>query len=251
MIGRVVRTITEVAYESVPRRVRHRIRRLRKPAYVDSLRRTTPLSDQWGYDRGNPVDRYYIESFLEEHRADIKGRSLEVMDLRYVDRFGSGVTRRDVLDVDASNRRATIVADLADATTIPDDSFDCIVLTQVLQLVFDVRAAIAHLERILKPGGVLLATVPGISRIGKREQATDLWRFTPVACRRLLGANFDPEEVEVRSYGNVLSANAFLTGIAAEELSRQELDTSDPSYPVIVAVRARKRDTPVPGSRHE
>jgi SAM-dependent methyltransferase len=250
MITRAMRTISQAAYGSIPRRVRHRIRRIRRPASPDALRRSTPVSDQWGYDRGNPVDRYYIESFLEDHRADITGRALEVMDTRYIDRFGMNVTQRDVVDIDASNHRATIVADLSDATAIPDGLFDCIVLTQVLQLIFDVREAIAHLERILKPGGVLLATVPGISRIGMRELETDFWRFTPPSCHRLFEANFDPDEVLVRSYGNVLTARAFLTGLAAEELSTQELDTSDPSYPVIVAVRARKREKPVTGPRH-
>jgi SAM-dependent methyltransferase len=237
MIQRRARKIVDGAYALVPLPIRNRIRRTRKPWLFDSI---TPVSDQWGYDRGNPIDRHYIESFLGDHRNDIGGRVVEVMDTRYTERFGSHVTRSDVLDIDASNPRATIIADLADATGIANDTFDCIVLTQVLQLVFDVPAAVSHLERILKPGGVLLATVPGISRVGRRELSTDFWRFTPESCRRLFAANFRPDDVRVQSYGNVLSASAFLTGLAAEELSKEELDTADSSYPVIIAVRARK-----------
>ena len=62
---------------------------------------------------------------------------------------------------------ATIVADLADAAHIPADAFDCIILTQTLHLIFDVRAAVATVRRILAPGGVVLATVPGISQVDR------------------------------------------------------------------------------------
>lgn len=105
----------------------------RRPVRLGSLRRTTPVSDHWGYDRGTPIDRYYIESFLNEHRADVRGACVEVRDTRYTDRFGSSVTRADVLDVDAGNPHATIVVDLADTAAAPSERFDCFILTQTLQ----------------------------------------------------------------------------------------------------------------------
>jgi SAM-dependent methyltransferase len=186
------------------------------------------------------VQRYYIARFLEEHRLDIHGRVLEVQDCGYTERFGSNVWRRDVLDIDPANHKATIVADLAAADAIPSDQFDCFVLTQTLQYIYDVRAALAHVHRILRPGGVLLATVPGITRIDPPFLAFDCWRFTPRSCQLLFGEAFGPEHVTVRSYGNVLAAIAFLTGMAREELSRCELDVNDRYFPLLIAVRAVK-----------
>ncbi len=224
-------------------RVIQGLRRLRRPAFLGTIRRTTPLSHFWGYDRGKPVDRYYIEEFLISCRQDIHGRVLEIRDNTYTQRFGSSVTQSDVLDIDSTNRHATIIADLAAAYSIPAGTFDCFILTQTLQLIYDTRAAIAHAHRILRPGGVLLVTVPTISRIVPQEEhglETDYWRFTPAVCTRLFDEVFGTEQVTVRSHGNVLTAMAFLTGMACQELSSHELDRNDPFFPMIVTVRAVK-----------
>src|SRR5215467_4487265 len=133
-------------------RLRQRLRRLARPAWLGTLRRTTPLSDHWGFDRGTPLDRYYIERFLEAHCQDIRGRVLEVRDSCYSDRYGIGVQRRDVLDIDPNNPNATIVADLANADTIQPFQSNCFVLTPTLQFIYDTRATVAHDHRILRPG---------------------------------------------------------------------------------------------------
>jgi SAM-dependent methyltransferase len=217
-----------------------RLRRLRQPAFLGTIRRTTPLSDHWGRDRGTPVDRYYIERFLSGARHAIRGRVLEVMNADYTDRFGVAVERSDVLDVDPANPRATIVADLANADQLPSDAFDCFILTQTLQYVYDIRSAVGHAHRILSPGGTLLCTVPTVSRIARRELESEYWRLTAAACSRLFGDVFAGGRVEVRARGNVLSAVAFLVGMAREELSPRELDRDDPFFPIIVTVQARK-----------
>ncbi len=233
--------ITRLREKIVPEQ-RRRFRRLRRPAWLGTLRRTAPLSDSWGYDRGTPVDRYYIERFLDEHRRDIHGRVLEIKDSTYADRFGIGVEQRDVLDINPSNPHATFAADLAAADAIPSNLFDCFVLTQTLQLIYDTRACLKHAHRILRPGGVLLITVPSVSRIVPRYGLqTDYWRFTPASCSALFGEVFGQAQVTVHSYGNVLTAIAFLTGMACEELSHRELEAQDPYYPIIITVRAVKQ----------
>jgi SAM-dependent methyltransferase len=224
----------------VPLSWRQRLRWLRRPARLGPLRRTTPLSDHWGRDRGTPVDRYYIEPFLAAERTAIRGRVLEVLNADYAKRFGLGVERIDVLDIDASNAAATIVADLAAADDIPSDLFDCFILTQTLQYVYDLKAAVAHAHRVLRPGGTLLCTVPTVSRIGRRELTSEYWRLTAAACARLFDEAFVGGAVDVRARGNVLSAVAFLMGMATEELSSRDLDLDDPFFPVIVTVRATK-----------
>ncbi len=221
-------------------RRRQRLTRLRRPAWLGTIRRTTPLSDHWGFDRGTPVDRYYIERFLAENRERIRGRVLEVRDAAYTRRFGSGVSSIDVLDIDASNPDATIVADLAAADDVEAATFDCFVLTQTLQYIFNFEDALGHVHRILRPGGTLLCTVPVVSRIGRQEIQSEFWRFTPAACSALFERAFPAGEVEVRGRGNPLACVAFLMGLASEELKSRELETDHPFFPLLVTVRATK-----------
>ena len=213
------------------------LRRRRRPVRFGSLGKTTPVRHDWGYGRGLPVDRWYIDRFLEEHRSDITGRVLEVKDSGYTDRFGHDVETRDVLDVDSGNERATYVADLAAADELPSEAFDCFVLTQTLQYIFDLRAAIAHVHRVLRPGGVLLTTLPVASPITE-PPLTDCWRFTPLVATRLLEEAFAPGEVTVEGRGNVLATVAFLEGLAAEDLTETELSVDDARLPLVVCARA-------------
>jgi SAM-dependent methyltransferase len=234
--------ILDRLYRGRGRGFAQRLRRLTRPAWLGTIRRTRPLSRYWGSDRGSPVDRYYIEGFLQRHRADIRGRVLEVKEPLYTRRYGSGVTAGDVLDIDAGNPQATVVADLAAADGIPEGTYDCFVLTQTLQLVYEIRAAVAHAHRALRPGGVLLVTVPAASRIvDGTDHYGDFWRFTPASCKALFGEVFGAENVTVEAHGNVLATIAFLTGMAREELSARELDDGDPSFPLVLCVRAVRR----------
>lgn len=218
----------------------------RRPSPFGEPRSVEPVSREWGYDRGLPVDRYYIERFLARQRDDVRGRVLEVGDRGYTRRFGEDrVARSDVLHVAPGNREATLVGDLAHADHIPADTFDCIILTQTLQLVYDLPAAVRTVHRILKPGGVLLATFPGLTRSSRTEwPGSWFWRLTPDSARRLFEAVFPPRDLRVASHGNVLAACAFLYGLATEELDADELDHEDPDYDVTVTVRAVKAESP-------
>jgi SAM-dependent methyltransferase len=206
------------------------------------LRRVTPMSREFGYARGTPIDRYYIENFLARQASDIQGRVLEIKDDSYTRLYGgSRVKISDVLDVAEDNPRATIVADLTRADHIPSDTFDCIILTQTLQLIYDVRSATHTLHRILKPGGVLLATFPGISYLS-HKYCGDLWywAFTQSSARRLFEEIFPATNLRVEAHGNVLAAISFLHGLAVEELRQEELDYRDPDYQVLIELRAVK-----------
>jgi SAM-dependent methyltransferase len=209
---------------------------------LGDLRRTRPFSADFGWERGQPVDRYYIESFLAKHAADIRGRALEVGDPTYTRRFGGDrVVTSDVLHLRPGAPGATIVADLSNANHVPGNAFDSIILTQTLQFIFDSKAAVATLRRILAPGGVVLVTVPGISQIDTGEWAyTWCWSFTAQSVTRLFGEEFLPDHVTVEQHGSVLSAIAFLEGMAASELTEAELAVDDPAYPVVLAIRAVK-----------
>lgn len=206
------------------------------------LRRLRPLSKSFGYDRGGPVDRYYIEKFLEENKAKIRGKVLEIKDDTYATLFGGEkVLQVDILDIDKSNTKATIIADLTKAENIPSDSYDCIILTQTLLLIYDVKAAISTAYRLLKPGGTLLVTVPGISQMDyKMLGNTWYWSFTEASSKKLFEEVFPKNQVEVVKYGNVFTAAALLFGISAKELKEEELNYHDSDYQVIISIKATK-----------
>jgi SAM-dependent methyltransferase len=211
------------------------------------LRRPTPVGPVWAIGRGTAVDRYYIEAFLGEHRSDVRGRVLEVGDDTYTRRFGGDrVTRRDVLHIDPDAPGATFVGDLADGSFLPSAAFDCIILTQTLHVILDFGAALDTLHRVLRPGGVLLLTVPGITPVDPGRWATTwLYTFTEHALERLCARHFGDADVEIRSYGNALAAVAFLHDLSWEELDQRELDVHVPSHSIVNVARVRRRPAEV------
>ena len=210
---------------------------------LGSLDRVSPVSDNWGFDRGTPVDRLYIEDFIAIFRDDIRGRVLEIYNDDYTSRFGGDrVSQSDILHDTPDLPRATMVLDLSKTSEAPENLFDCIICTQTLHLIFDFSAAIRSLHKLLKPGGVLLFTVPGISATPHRGMGgyPDFWRFTSYSVHRLFEECFDAESLTLRLYGNVYAATAFLHGLAVEELDQAKLSYSDPDFEMLIAVRATK-----------
>ena len=209
---------------------------------IGHLRRLKPVSRMFGFDRGQPIDRYYIEKFLARYHGDIQRHVMEIGDASYTHKFGGDrITKSDVLHIKVDNPAATIVGDLTQADHIPSNTFDCIILTQTLQFIYDVQAALQTIESILRPGGIVLATFSGISQIaadmwGKYQS----WAFTSLSAQRLFEEVFPAANVQIEAFGNVLTAVAFLQGLAAEELNRQELDHRDENFEVIITVRAKK-----------
>ncbi len=204
-------------------------------------RRLEPISSKFGYDRGMPVDRFYIEQFLEEVKNHIRGACLEITDNAYTKRFGGDrVTKSDVVDIDRKNPHATIYADLRDMSReIPDASFDTVIATHTFGVIDDFESAIRECARILKPGGSLIATVSSLGVAADPELA--FWRFTKASARFVFGKYFDEKDLQVKAFGNVLSGQAFWVGLAAEELSPQELSVADERYPIIIGILAKKR----------
>ena len=208
-----------------------------------SLRRLKPISSNFGNSRGLEIDRYYIEKFLSEHATDIRGHALEIKHNTYTVRYGQDrVSRSDVLHPVEGNPDATIVADLTKADHLPSNVFDAIIFTQTLQVIYDIRTTIATLYRILKPGGVLLATASGMAKLSLEDFDSwgEYWRFTSLSARLLFEEVFPRECVTVQSYGNVLAAISFLEGLACEDLKQKELDAVDRSYEILIAIRAVK-----------
>ena len=207
------------------------------------LRRLTPYRPAFGWFRGECIDRVYIEQFLSRHAQDIKGCCLEIGERQYIDRFGEDrITSADVLDV-VSRPGVTVLADLTDASAVPSNSYDCIICTQVLMYIYDVHAAVQTLFRILAPGGVALITVAGISQLAPpamMAEGGEFWRFTRSSAQRLFGEVFGEHNVTIESFGNVLTSTAFLHGLVAAELTKEEIAYNDPDYPLNITIRAVK-----------
>ncbi|MEA3248013.1 MAG: methyltransferase [Gemmatimonadota bacterium] len=210
---------------------------------MGDLRRMEPVSRSMGLDRGRPVCRYYIEGFLETHRALIRGRVLEVADDAYTRRFGGPhVTDSAVLHAVPGNAAATIVGDLATGAGLAGHRFDTVILTQVLQCIFDVGAAVKHVHGLLVPGGTALITVPAIAPVSRydAERWGEYWHFSTQSVRRLLAPVFGADRVVVAAFGNHVAAHAYLAGMAAEELTSSELAARDEDYPVVIAATATR-----------
>ena len=223
-------------------RQRTRLKRLIKPYWLYRLTRTKwPLSDVYGFDRGTPIDRYYIEEFLQKYRRFITGWCLEILNANYTHTFGQEVTTADILDIDRTNQRATIHDDLRNLTKVADASYDCVILTQVLQFIDRPADALRETYRILKPGGTLLATVPAISRVDVRSGVDgDFWRFTAAGTRYLFQSIFDASRTTIEVYGNCPVGLGFWAGASVQEFSRRQLDYQDPNFPCVICIRATK-----------
>jgi len=210
---------------------------------LGGLRRLHPISPYWGSERGKAIDRYYIEAFLAARSSDVQGHVLEIGDDKYTRMFGdTRVTRSDVLHVAENKPKVTIIGDLTSADHIAPNTFDCIILTQTLQAIYDVPAVVRTLYRILAPGGVVLVTVPGISKVSRYDMDRwgYFWSFTTQSIRRLFETSFPADHIYVGAHGNVLAAVGFLHGLATEELRKKELDHVDPDYELLITVRAVK-----------
>jgi SAM-dependent methyltransferase len=223
-------------------RASRRERVLRKPKDLGDLRRTTPFTT-WGAERGGSVPRAYIGEFLGQHEADIRGRVLEIASDRYARLFAANVDQVDILDVREDNEQATFTANFADAPEVPDDTFDCVLVTQVLSWIYDVHAGFRTAHRVLAPGGVMLATTPGLARHApiEKELLGEWWHFTAMSAKRVAEETFGVGNVQVQTYGNVLTAAGSLFGLGQNDFAPAELAVNDPAFEVVVAIRCVKR----------
>lgn len=208
-----------------------------------NLRSLSPISKVFGYDRGIPIDRAYIEKFLENNKEVIKNRVCEIGECRYMKKFGVDISQQIVFSFSQSNSiNATFVGDLSVVNSLPESVVDCFICTQTLNFIYDFKSAIRGIYRMLDTGGVLLATVAGLCQISRYDMDKwgDYWRFTDHSIKIMFAEVFGVENVEVEVFGNVLAATSLLHGIAAEELTYDEIFYKDNDYQVIISVKAFK-----------
>ena len=207
------------------------------------FRKTKPISNVFGYDRGQSINRYFIDKFLDKNINSIKGIVLEFGDDQYIRKYSeSKISRGDVISLQANDTTANIICDLTKAENIASNTYDCIICTQTLQFIYDMDSAVFHLNRILKPGGTLLATFSGISQISRYDMKRwgEYWRLTNASAEQLFLKHFKKENINIKTYGNVLVAISYLHGLSSDELTRDELDYIDPDYQAFIMVQTVK-----------
>jgi SAM-dependent methyltransferase len=212
-------------------------RGLERPSW-GNLRRVTPISTSYGFERGTPIDRYYVHKFFIAHRGLITGRVLEIQTRDHTRRYGSAVTAMDTLDI-SLEFRPTYQCDLASASIVSDGGYDCFLLPNTLCFLEDLDGALREARRIVRRGGTILATVPGF--VPLTPDVADYWHASADGWRVVAERVWPGCETAVESHGNCLAAAASMYGIAAEELTGAELDANDPRYPVLVTICCRTR----------
>lgn len=206
----------------------------------------TPISGVFGLDRGTPLDRIFINRFLEQNREIIRGDCLEVEEPGYTRKFGQPGYVAHALKFTATPGGAgynEVVADLSQPETVPEEKFDTFICTQTLNFIFELDSAIASIHKLLKPGGRALITVAGISQISRYdyERWGDFWRFTDQSLRKLLTRKFAENSCTFTVYGNVATSCLFLQGVSYEDiLDRKIMDTVDLNYQMVVCAIVRK-----------
>jgi hypothetical protein len=215
---------------------------LRVPALRRGLLRDLAPARRQPRD-GTPIDRWYSDQFLRQQAGirtyvagDLCGRVLEITSSAAActpelsRRLGHNASVGDVV-------RIALQSFLSGPPS--DDRPDAIVCGLCLQHVLDLGDAVGKLFDAVRPGGVILATIPGIGPLADDiPNWPQQWHLTPLGARRLFESAFRPQDVTTQAFGNVLTATAHLYGLRAEELRRRERELHDPDFPVLVAVRA-------------
>jgi len=199
-----------------------------------NLRRTTPFSSRFGFERGQPIDRFYLHRFLSAHREVITGDVLEIQGTSYTERFGHDLTRADSFDIEP-RFQPTYVCDLAHCdAVIPDHAYDCLLLPNALPHFRELQSCLAHARRVVRPGGIILASAAGLLPL--TADVPEYWRMTPHGWRETLGAAWPGATLEIAGHGNCLSAVGAQLGLALEELTEAELDVHDARFPVLTTM---------------
>ena len=206
--------------------------------------RNRPVSRCFGIDRGQSISRYYIESFLSENSSMIRGEVLEVGEDTYTRRFGGANVRQSCIlrYKGDTSKGGDIVGDLETGEGLPAARFDCFIMTQTLPFLRDVSAAARNAVVMLKPGGVLLLTVSGISQLSRYdyERWGHFWSFTDKGLKWAFEGIVPDEKVAIKTWGNVKTASAYLYGISSGELSGRDLAKRDDDYQMLITAVVRK-----------
>jgi SAM-dependent methyltransferase len=137
--------------------------------------------------------RTLLDKQLERLLPQLAGALLDIgsKNRRYDALLAGTVTAVDLV---ADTTKNVAYANLDEQLPFPEASFDGVLCIEVLEYVHDIQHAFSELRRVLKPGGILIASIPFLY-----HEHGDWARYTP----RAMGdyaAHFS--SVELKTFGN-------------------------------------------------
>ena len=208
--------------------------------YIKNLS-VKPVSRRFGRECGSPIDRYYIDRFLESNSQYIVGDVFEVADDYYMNKYGADNIERHIMHVEGNGDNVKKI-NLETGEGVEESVADCIILTQTIQMIFNLDMVICNIYKMLKRGGAALITVHGISQLSLYDYRNwgEYWRLTDIAMSQLLEKYFQKEKIDIKTYGNVKIATAFLYGLCQEDLDENDFSYNDKQFPVIITATVKK-----------
>jgi len=202
-----------------------------------------PISREFGTERGQAVDRYYIEKFLLHHCNYITGTVMEIGSNDYIKKFGGDKVQKELILHVAGWGKNTIKGNFETGEGIEENMADCLICTQTLQYIYDLKAAIKNIYKLLKPNGTALITVPGIKSLCIYDEKNwgERWSFTKESMRQLCLEVCEKEDFTVEAFGNVKIVTAYLYGVCCEDLTEEDFVYNDKQFPFLIAVKLTKR----------
>ena len=200
------------------------------------LRRRFPVDANYGFGRGTPIDRFYLDIFLRKIKKNVCGKILEIgADQKRLDlkKYKPGA-RFDSLDIEGKSK-PTFTANAEVQSILKPRSYDSILAFNVLGHCRNPFSVTKNMHTWLRPGGIAFCAVSSSQRVGRCPE--DCWKIQPDGLRALF-SNF--RKIQIISYGNLTTTIGALQGLAAEELSKEELLDHHPDYPVLSCVIAEK-----------
>lgn len=200
------------------------------------LRRSRPVSADFGADRGTPIDRYYLSQFIRQIQDKVRGRVLEVGGVqsnRLSYRFAR-IESFTTLDLEPKVG-VDVVGDLNDPCLFEPRRFDTIINFNVLEHVRTPWRSVENMAHWLDEGGHIATMVPSVQRV--HLMPNDYWRMLPAA---LDAVHSCFRERELFVYGNALASVGALMGLAVEDFAPRDLDVLEADFPVATCLWGTK-----------
>jgi SAM-dependent methyltransferase len=159
--------------------------------FLDFLRAQRGELDAWLTER-NRAHTFSLTSYVVDRGVGrlidqhVTGRCLDAGSGRAPYKARLEERGVEVLTIDIENRSGDvdIIGDLQNMPAVASASVDAVICTEVLEHVPDPAAALGEIERVLRPGGVLVLSVPHLSPI--HEAPHDFYRYTCFGLSHLL-----------------------------------------------------------------
>lgn len=201
-----------------------------------------PVHEDWGYRRGTPIGRVYIDDFLDMERNYIVGDVMEVSETTYSEKFSNPKNVKSITAIHVDDVYGCRKANLETFEGLREKEFDTMIITQTLAYIYNLNAVAKNIHKALKNGGYAFITVSDIGHMGRVELENygAYWGFHKDGCKKLFSNVFGEENVNVYTYGNAKTAICQLYGLCAEDLDDETLRFHDPIYPMIIGIVVHK-----------